>query len=152
MNKKLTIYIVLSITCMGIIFCFSSRNTYESNSTSKNLIRSVIDKYESITGKKLNKEKIITKLNYPIRKLAHFSIYFLLGLVVYGLFLHTSLKYKFSLAILTCIVYALFDEIHQLFVLGRTGQVLDVFIDSMGSIIGMILIKIIIGKRGKIYE
>ena len=137
---------------MGIIFYFSSRNTIESNSTSKNLIRNVIDKYEFITGKNINKESLVTKLNYPVRKLAHFSIYFLLGLVVYSLFLHTNMKHKLLFSILTCVVYASFDEIHQLFVLGRTGQVLDVFIDSMGSIIGMILIKILIRKRGKIYE
>ena len=111
MSKKLIIYIILSIACMVTIFCFSSKNTYESNNTSKNLIRRVIDKYEYITGKKINKEKLVTKLNYPIRKLAHFSIYFLLGLIVYGLFLHTNLKHKLLLSIFTCIVYASFDEI-----------------------------------------
>ena len=147
MSKKLIIYIILSITCMGIIFYFSSRNTIESNSASKNLIRNVIDKYESITGKNINKESLVTKLNYPIRKLAHFSIYFLLGLVVYSLFLHTNMKHKLLFSILTCVVYALFDEIHQLFVLGRTGQVLDVFIDSMGSIIGMLIIKTLTNSK-----
>mgnify|MGYP004691719423 FL=1 len=147
MSRKLIIYIILSITCMGIIFYFSSRNTIESNSTSKNLIRNVIDKYESITGKNINKESLVTKLNYPVRKLAHFSIYFLLGLVVYSLFLHTNMKHKLLFSILTCVVYALFDEIHQLFVLGRTGQVLDVFIDSMGSIIGMLIIKILTNSK-----
>ena len=55
MSRKLIIYIILSIACMGTIFCFSSRNTIESNNTSKNLIRRVIDKYEYVTGKKINK-------------------------------------------------------------------------------------------------
>lgn len=149
MNRKLIIYIILSIICMGIIFCFSSRNTYESNNTSKSLIRSIVDKYEFVTGKKINKEELVTRLNYPVRKLAHFSIYFLLGLVVYGLFLHTNSKHKLLFSLLTCVVYASFDEIHQLFVLGRTGQVLDVLIDSMGSIIGMLIIKAITNSKTK---
>ena len=127
---------------MGIIFYFSSRNTIESNSTSKNLIRNVIDKYEFITGKNINKESLVTKLNYPVRKLAHFSIYFLLGIIIYLLFLQTNLKRKLLISISLCIIYAFFDEVHQLFVFGRTAQALDVFIDSMGSLLGILLLKI----------
>lgn len=152
MKKRIILYIILTIVCMITIFYFSSRNTIESNGTSKGLIKYFVTIYEKVTKSNVNEELIINKLNYPVRKLAHFSIYFLLGLVVYGLFLHTNMKHKLLFSILTCVVYASFDEIHQLFVLGRTGQVLDVFIDSMGSIIGMILIKILIRKRGKIYE
>ena len=37
--KKIIIYILLALLCMITIFCFSSKNTIESNSTSKNLIR-----------------------------------------------------------------------------------------------------------------
>lgn len=76
--KKIIIYILLALLCMITIFCFSSKNTMESNSTSKNLIRYSVRVYEKVTNKEVDEEKVITKLNYPIRKLAHFSIYFLL--------------------------------------------------------------------------
>ena len=35
------------------------------------------------------------------------------------------------------VLYASTDEIHQLFVPGRSGMVRDVFIDSIGGIIGV---------------
>jgi len=37
--------------------------------------------------------------------------------------------------------YSISDEIHQLFVPGRSGQVTDVILDSCSSFIGMMLIK-----------
>lgn len=37
-----------------------------------------------------------------------------------------------------CILYAISDEVHQLFVPGRGGQVRDVIIDSAGAIAGIL--------------
>jgi len=45
--------------------------------------------------------------------------------------------------ILFCFLWALLDESHQLSVNGRTGQMLDVWIDTIGSIIGCIIFKIL---------
>ena len=38
---------------------------------------------------------------------------------------------------LVCIVYALSDEFHQYFVLGRDASVLDIALDSVGAILGL---------------
>ena len=141
--KKIIIYILLALLCMITIFCFSSKNTMESNSTSKNLIRYSVRAYEKVTNKEVDEEKVITKLNYPIRKLAHFSIYFLLGIFVYSIFSCTKVNHKLLLSMFICIIYASLDETHQLFVYGRTAQVLDVLIDSVGSLISMLIIKVI---------
>lgn len=143
MNKKIIIYILLVLLCMITIFCFSSKNTIESNSTSKSIIKYSVRIYEKITNKEVDEEKVINKLNYPVRKLAHFSIYFLLGMFVYGMFSCTKLKHKLLLSMIICVIYASLDETHQLFVYGRTGQVLDVLIDSVGSLISMLIIKVI---------
>lgn len=142
MKKRIILYIILTIVCMITIFYFSSRNTIESNGTSKWLIKYFVTIYEKVTKSNVNEELIINKLNYPVRKLAHFSIYFLLGIIIYLLFLQTNLKRKLLISISLCIIYAFFDEVHQLFVLGRTAQALDVFIDSMGSLLGILLLKI----------
>ena len=141
MSKKLIIYILLSIACMITIFIFSSKNTNESNSTSKGLIYKIVNICEDIFNKDYDEEKIIDELNYPIRKVAHFSIYFLLGIFVYNIFLLTGVKHKELIAIIICIIYAITDETHQVFVSGRTGQLLDVFIDSIGSILAILLIR-----------
>lgn len=142
MKKRIILYIILTIVCMITIFYFSSRNTIESNGTSKGLIKYFVTIYEKVTKSNVNEELIINKLNYPVRKLAHFSIYFLLGIIIYLLFLQTNLKRKLLISISLCIIYASFDEVHQLFVFGRTAQLLDVFIDSMGSLLGILLLKI----------
>lgn len=46
--------------------------------------------------------------------------------------------------------YAIIDEIHQLFIDGRSGQVSDVIIDEIGFAIGIIFVLIIINlfKKG----
>ena len=61
--KKIIIYILLALLCMITIFCFSSKNTMESNSTSKNLIRYSVRVYEKVTNKEVDEEKVITKVN-----------------------------------------------------------------------------------------
>lgn len=143
MNKKTIIFILLTILCMVVIFSFSSKNSNKSNHTSKGLITSIVTVYEDITNKRLDKEKIVEKLNYPIRKMAHYTLYFLLGLSLYLLFLHTNIKYKALISIIICLSYAMLDEFHQLFVNGRTGQIRDVIIDTLGSISSIIIIKTI---------
>lgn len=141
MSKKLFIYILLSILCMITIFTFSSKNTTESNGTSKGLIKYSINTYEKVFDKDINEEKVISKINYPVRKLAHYIIYLLLGIFIYNIFLLTGVKHKVLISILICMIYAITDETHQLFVSGRTGQVLDVFIDTIGSLTSILLIK-----------
>ena len=41
-----------------------------------------------------------------------------------------------------CIIYAIFDEIHQIYVPGRTGKVIDVIIDTLGACMGITIILI----------
>ena len=74
-----------------------------------------------------------------IRKSAHFFAYFMLGLlVINALKRHVSIKWKFvALSLIICILYAISDEVHQLFILGRSGEMRDVFIDSTGSATGI---------------
>ncbi|MEH6908026.1 VanZ family protein [Neobacillus drentensis] len=41
-----------------------------------------------------------------------------------------------------CLFFAMTDEFHQLFVLGRVAQVKDVLIDSAGAIVGLVIFRI----------
>jgi VanZ family protein len=46
-------------------------------------------------------------------------------------------------SLLICLIYSISDEVHQIFVPGRSGEVFDVLIDTLGSFIGInILYKI----------
>ncbi len=49
----------------------------------------------------------------------------------------------FVFSLIFCILYAITDEIHQLFVPGRGTEVTDVLIDGIGALIGIGLYKFI---------
>lgn len=109
----------------------SSFNSTESSNQS-NFIVNIIANIFNINN--------ISILSLIVRKLAHFTEYFILGLLVYNLIYSNQKKACF--AIIICVLYAISDEIHQLFVPGRSCQVLDVIIDSSGSLLGIILLYI----------
>ena len=44
------------------------------------------------------------------------------------------------------IIYAITDEIHQIFVSGRSGEIRDIIVDTCGSTVG-ILLNIIINRK-----
>ena len=139
MMKKL-IYLLLIIFWLLAIFRLSSNNSNESNSLSKSLIDKGIVVYESVSGNNVDHEIIIKKLNYPVRKLAHFTIFLILGLFVYLFILGTNLEKKVIVSVLICFMCAVLDEFHQSFT-GRTPLFMDVLIDVSGSFFGIFLLK-----------
>lgn len=78
-------------------------------------------------------------LHFFIRKAAHFFAYFLLGVfVIYAV--RRSVKQLLRstyITLIICILYAISDEVHQLFIPGRSGEIRDVMIDSLGAICGL---------------
>ncbi|MEN8905289.1 MAG: VanZ family protein, partial [Clostridiales bacterium] len=83
--------------------------------------------------------------NLILRKLSHFIEYFILLIVV---FLLVEMFIKFSnksliISIIICFLYSVSDEIHQLFISGRTSNMFDVLIDSTGIIFSALIIYII---------
>ena len=152
MNKfKLIINIILLILWMGVIFNFSNDNGEKSSSKSERfLIKTAeIIKHKELTAKE--KEEIINKYSLPIRKCAHMFVYCVLGILAY-LLLHQFYGLQpitIIYTIIFCFIYACTDEIHQLFINGRSGQFLDVLIDTCGSLISLIIpiIKTIKNKK-----
>ncbi len=83
-------------------------------------------------------------------KLAHGAAYWLLGfLLAFGFFklLRLSLKTKQGGVILTGVILGILDEIHQIFVPGRTPDPLDVAADAVGIVLGLILFRLIFRKK-----
>jgi len=75
-------------------------------------------------------------LDFIFKKSAHFIEYTILFLLWYRAL---GVKNPFK-AIVFSLIYAFSDEIHQLFVPGRTGNLRDVGIDFSGMLIAAILI------------
>ena len=152
--RVLLIMIILMITLT--IFSFSNQDAEESSSVSSRVSEILIKlqpKYKNITDRE--KEELIEKYQTPVRKIAHFSIYTILGMSIVGL----TCTYEISnrkrevITIVAGALYAISDEIHQTFIEGRSGQVTDVVLDTFGIIVGTILvlgiIKILKNKRIK---
>ena len=53
-------------------------------------------------------------------------------------------KWKVISSSLFCIAYAGIDEWHQLYVPGRSGMLRDVYIDSLGVIVGVLVTLLIV--------
>ena len=124
---KKNINIILLIIWMIIIFVMSSFNG-ESSGNQSNFIVKIISEIFSISN--------VNYLSFIIRKLAHFTEYFILGILVINNFKKINKKIIFG-SIIFCMLYAFTDEFHQLFVSGRSGQIIDVLIDSFGSMCGI---------------
>ncbi len=126
---------------MVTIFMFSNDNDVSSNKKSDGFI---IRTSEFILNRKLTdkeKEFYIDKYVVVVRKTAHFTIYFLLGLFFCSFLKEFDLNNK-KLILYTVIfvfLYACSDEIHQLFISGRSGEILDILIDTLGGFTSSLL-------------
>lgn len=69
-------------------------------------------------------------------------LYFVLSILLFVHFIDKN-KYPRILTLLLAYIYAGTDEIHQLFILGRSGELRDTFIDLCGAIIGVFIISFI---------
>lgn len=148
-EKKQTIFwSAAAIILMVCIFGFSTQSGTESNGLSMKVTKFFAEilffRFDSMDiGQQTF---IITELNFFIRKLAHFTVYTVLGMLVYTAVVSSGIKlrHKRLCSFAICALYASADEIHQYFVSERTMRLKDIFIDSMGSLFGIIIISVII--------
>ena len=136
---KKVILTILTILWMGLIFVLSSDNAAQSKKKSDNIIDKTVYKVCQVLSKDCSKKEVRNKYHYIIRKLAHFTEYFILGVLVILTVREYGIKNVF-VPLIICILYACSDEVHQLFVKGRSGSFVDVFIDSCGSTTSILLL------------
>lgn len=126
--------------CMWMAFIFYLSNQTAGASSELSLeVTVMIERMMYIIIPHIDFQESI--FHHYIRKGAHFFTYFILGvLVMNALFIsrkHVISSMLYSLVI--CVIYATTDEIHQLFIPGRSGEVIDVFIDSVGATVGILI-------------
>ena len=142
-NKKLFSGILI-IIWMLVIFSFSNQNGVKSTSTSNVVTSAIVNVTTNVTNKEYTRTEVKQKIEdstFYIRKTAHFTEYLILGILVLN-FLSTYGKINkkmFIIALICCYLYAVSDEVHQIFIPGRTAKVLDTLIDGSGSLIGLII-------------
>jgi VanZ family protein len=139
---------VPAIIMMCLIFMFSEQEGDQSSQLSYQVGVTVFTVANETFDKGWTRqhiEKLSETMQFYIRKTAHFTEYFLLAvsvafpLYVYGI-------RGISLVLLAgafCIGFAGLDEYHQSFVDGRSPQKRDVFIDSCGVMVGIMVTRIV---------
>lgn len=142
-KKRFWLFLILTIVIMGVIFYLSAQNATESSDMSMGFIRRFLHKRLIEVMSVESAEMIEKGIETIVRKSAHFFIYTCLGFCS-AMTLYYSEKVNkgcilFILSLAFCIFYASTDEVHQLFVQGRSGEVRDVLIDSAGSTTGILL-------------
>ena len=151
MNKKKLFYFLLVIIWMLIVFIFSNQPDIESSNTSSRFTEFIIN---VLVGNRVNieeKAQLIKNFHPILRKFAHFSLYTIGGALIFN-YVNTyniNNKKKIAFSIGLGVFYAALDEFHQIFISGRSGQISDVFIDSLGICVGVIILFFIIKLNKK---
>ena len=149
-NVLRVILIALLLETFFVIFGFSNQNAEESSSLSTKVAKFVL---KQVYGSEEKIEQpVLERTQKVIRKLAHFSIYTLVGFLLMSFVSTYNLdeKKRCLISLGIGIIYATSDEIHQAFVPGRGPQITDVMIDTMGVLLGLLIVLTIIELYKKI--
>ena len=134
--KRWILYIVL-----GLIVFFIWDNSLQNGGTSDGFSL-IFAEWLAPIADKLGFYGNIWALNRIVRKLAHLTEFTILGGVLYVV-LRRYIEYGTVVKTIGVgIVIACLDEFIQLFSLGRSSQVFDVLIDTIGIIIGILVVKL----------
>lgn len=128
---KKIVKLLLIIIWLLVIFLFSNQD----GSTSTSLTNGILEKYLFFVDSDI--------FFMIIRKMAHITEYFILGILVLNFINEFKVDKKIIISILICFILASFDEFHQLFIPDRTGRLLDVFIDMIGASLGILILSLI---------
>lgn len=130
---KKIVSILLLILWLYFIYSMSASNATISTRESGVFVTFIMNLFH-ITDKHL--------VTLTVRKTAHFIEYFILGLLTVNCF-HSFKKNKLLYILLFCLLTAILDECHQLFVPGRSFGYVDIIIDIIGSYSSIYLLKLL---------
>lgn len=144
MTGKKAAKTAIVVIWMIVIFWFSQKPADESTDMSQSVGHVVADVFvrdyqEWDTDEQ---ERFVEHIDFGVRKTAHAMEYMVLGMLLTILILEYQQEIRkcavYSLGV--SVLYATSDEIHQIFIAGRSCRLMDVGIDSIGAICGIALI------------
>lgn len=137
MTLKRKLYIAVSwilvIICMGIIYYLSAQNGEESSELSSSFVTVLLERL----GLTINEA--------VLRNFAHCLEFMGLSVLMFNA-VYTTFETKLTpvIAFAGTVIYAITDEIHQIFVPDRAFQLTDILVDSTGAFIGALASLIIL--------
>lgn len=164
-QKKLTIFFTITaILWMIIIFLFSAQPAEQSTDISHRagelVGRVLVPDFEQWEPER--QQNFAVQIDFGVRKTAHAMEYaFLCALILLAFHFYGRTRYSkavsvfgcrfqsritemcFGVSMLVTVAYAVTDEVHQLFVPGRSGRLIDVLIDGAGAVVGGIAVRLL---------
>lgn len=132
---------IVALAMMGVIFFFSSQPGETSDKVSINLI-------ELLFGQGID---AALRMNFLVREAAHIAEFFVLSVPVLLFFwsfrLHPKRQAMYTFVV--CALYAVSDELHQLFVPDRGCDLFDVMMDILGAFFGALAISSLLNRFWK---
>ncbi|MBL8122116.1 VanZ family protein [Candidatus Saccharibacteria bacterium] len=125
---------------MALIFWLSGHDATESSKQSGAVLRT------------LHESGATWLTMHEVRKIAHFLLYMVLGMSLLNLLRALLKRRHVTYAILGAALYAISDEIHQLFITGRSSELRDVLLDTIGASVGVSIYLLVVRKRGAASE
>lgn len=129
----------LLIFQMLFIFTMSSFGHTSSDAQSNLFVDFIAQNFPHVRHGLENNLISLSTLIFLVRKTAHFTEYAILGSLFFINLRNTPkdlIKRPLVMSILFSLLYACTDELHQIFVPGRSAQFRDILIDTLGASFG----------------
>ena len=144
--RKRIILLILIFLNLAVIFFFSHQDSKTSTAVSDSISRQIEIRTPDYATKNQGEKNVLhVGVQRTLRQSAHVFLFFCLGILTF-LFLRTfHLKWFWYFCNLPAgFLFALSDEIHQLYVPGRTFGWDDISSDMMGFVLGMLIVEIVV--------
>ncbi|MGM8215091.1 VanZ family protein [Bacillaceae bacterium W0354] len=162
--KKVILYWAIPFSWIGVIFFFSSQSSSEQDVKPFLSRFHFIEKLEPLLSKiqfsyygevrsveVMGLERFI---EFLIRKLAHFGVYFILAVLIFIAVqktLRATMQIKLMFTFYIVVLFAIMDELNQAFTPERTPYYYDVAIDAFGALTALLCVvvyKFLFKKNG----
>lgn len=129
---------IAAFSWMAVIFYLSHQPGSASSDLSSGIVATLLNFIDQVAP---NLELNVESFHTFVRKNAHFMAYLFLSLLSLNAWKSSGYRgwRQLFLGFGMCVLFAATDEIHQLFIEGRSGEVRDVLIDSTGAAVGVVV-------------
>ncbi|MDN3437343.1 VanZ family protein [Planococcus sp. APC 3900] len=129
---------IAAFSWMAVIFYLSHQPGSASSDLSSGVVAALLNFIDQVAP---NLELNVESFHTFVRKNAHFMAYLFLSLLSLNAWKSSGFRgwKQLFLGFGMCVLFAVTDEIHQLFIEGRSGEARDVLIDSTGAAVGVVV-------------
>ncbi len=144
---KAVLCIILAILQMSYIFVMSAQDSEDSSVVSA-FVSKIVGQFTVGDFRDKTKEEqddIVSAIDSPLREAAHFIEYTILGVLLflsiyYSYYQRWKMRSYLLISFGIGLLYAVSDEIHQIFVPGRAFELFDIGVDAAGALTGGLLV------------